>query len=268
MNWWDYASIFLVLILGVPHGGLDAAVARRVGCPNTSRAWLLFHATYILLSLLVVCLWWFFPLLSLSAFLLISVVHFGFSDITDYGSHWFPALVHGGLVSIAIPVLQSDSVEPIFSVLVGSSNANILLIVIENIFYLWTVLLLFYLFFALKQRTYRKPLIILMVMLFFAYSLPPLVTFAIYFCLSHSRGHLFRQWQRLPEKERSRAFKEILFYSLASWTIAAGAFFFLDESMFVDILRLTFIGLAALTVPHMLLVDYADRQLLRLENEK
>ena len=46
----DYLSIAAILLIGVPHGGLDGAVARRVGWPNSIRAWVTFHFSYILIA--------------------------------------------------------------------------------------------------------------------------------------------------------------------------------------------------------------------------
>ena len=54
MTSWDLAAIAAVLLIGVPHGGLDGAVARRIGWPEGLRAWLGFHLGYIALAALVV----------------------------------------------------------------------------------------------------------------------------------------------------------------------------------------------------------------------
>ena len=87
---------------------------------------------------------------------------------------------------------------------------------------------------------------------------PPLVGFAVYFCCVHSARHisgilgaLRRDMSRLAMINQAAAF------TLASW-VAGG----LAVCWFADIgdpqpvvMRVVFIGLAALTVPHMILVD-------------
>ena len=123
MTSWDMLAIAAILLLGVPHGGLDGAIARRVGWPSGLMSWLSFHLAYIALAVLVTALWWLFPLISLGVFLLISALHFGASDIANTGTDWLPWIAHGGLVCIAIPNLQPGLVEPIFTVLVNADNA-------------------------------------------------------------------------------------------------------------------------------------------------
>ena len=86
MTGWDLFAVAAILILGVPHGGLDGAIARRTGWPAGTVSWLGFHLGYIGLAALVTGLWWLFPLPSLALFLLISGLHFGASDIGYPGS--------------------------------------------------------------------------------------------------------------------------------------------------------------------------------------
>ena len=84
------------------------------------------------------------------------------------------------------------------------------------------------------------------------------MSFALYFCLWHSRSHTLRIWQGIEEKsERRRSFIEAAIYSLMAWTGALIFLLFFQGPLSASIVQLTFIGLAALTVPHMLLVDLA-----------
>ena len=43
MTSWDLAAIGAIIFIGVPHGGLDGAVARRIGWPNGMMAWIGFN---------------------------------------------------------------------------------------------------------------------------------------------------------------------------------------------------------------------------------
>ncbi|MGB0450115.1 MAG: Brp/Blh family beta-carotene 15,15'-dioxygenase [Porticoccaceae bacterium] len=263
-------AIAAILLIGVPHGGLDGAVARRAGWPSGTVPWILFHLTYLLLAAAVVGLWWLYPLPSLVFFLLISALHFGSSDIRHISppftrAAWLPLLAHGGLVAIAIPAFQSSAVEPLFAVLVGADNSVWLLKLIDQLLLPWAACLFFYLIYAAYQPRWQRALCNLSLLIALAYLLPPLVSFALYFCLWHSRSHMQRIWKGIAQDQRRRSAIETLIYSLLSYA-AAALFFVLHsdaaETSAPSLVQLTFIGLAALTVPHMFLVDfiYAQRE--------
>ena len=266
MTSWDLAAIVVVLLFGVPHGGLDGAVARRIGWPQGTTAWFGFHIGYIMLAALVVWFWWQWPILGLAIFLIISALHFGQSDIASIpastndrlNNRWLPLLAHGGLVSIAIPSFQQADVEPVFALLVGDKGASMLLQLIGALFLPWLLSFAGYAVYALKNPAWRKPLNSLITQLILVFLLPPLIGFALYFCFWHSRSHILRIWQSIEDdSERRCSFIEAAIYSLIAWTAALLFLVFFQESLSASIIQLTFIGLAALTVPHMLLVDLA-----------
>ena len=262
MTSWDFASLVAIFLFGVPHGGFDAAIARRSGWSmDGPLSWIIFHLVYIALAIIVGVLWWIFPLISLSLFLLISGYHFGASDIANEGSDWLPWLSHAGLVPIAIPSLNSEEVKPIFSILTGSAEAaDFLLSIIQFFFVAWMICCIGYCFFALRKKNYGIPLVGLVFMIAIIGLLPPLVSFAMYFCLWHSRGHILRLWNSMQDGRRLAATQEAIVYTLSSWFIALVFFFYLSGPLTDVILQLTFIGLAALTWPHMILVDYMDKR--------
>ena len=262
MTNWDIAALVAIILLGVPHGGFDAAIARRSGWQMSGAfSWLGFHFAYLLLAIAVAILWWWFPLLTLGGFLLISGLHFGASDIAETGSDWLPWLAHGGLVPIAIPSLNPEAVRPIFSILLGSAEAvDVLLSIIQLLFIGWIIFCVGYCFFCLYKKHYSKPLVGLVIMIVIISLLPPLVSFAVYFCLWHSRGHILRLWDSLQQGKRLATAQEAITYTLLSWLTAVGVFFYLSGPLTDIMLQLTFIGLAALTWPHMILVDYMDKR--------
>ena len=257
----DFVALVAIFLFGVPHGGFDAAIARRSGWQMDGRlSWVIFHVIYVALALAVALLWWWFPLFSLGLFLLVSGYHFGASDIADIGGDWLPWIAHGGLVPIAIPSINLEAVKPIFSILIGAYEADILLSIIRIIFFVWLLALIAYCFFALYKKQYGKSLIGLVAIIAIAVLLPPLVCFAVYFCFWHSRGHIARLWHSLHKNKRLAAVQEAIAYTLLAWIGAVIFFFYLSGSLSDILLQLTFIGLAALTWPHMILVDYMDRR--------
>ena len=257
MSSWDYIAIAGILIAGVPHGGFDGAVARRTGWAILKRSTLAFHASYILLAALVAVAWLSAPGIILALFLFISAIHFGSSDIRSVTKPWqwqcfLPLIAHSGLVCIAIPGLHPELVLRLFNILVGETNA---LAILGGIVYV--------VYASLVKEWWRSAALlgILLVMFFW---LDPLVSFAIYFCFVHSPQHSLRIWRSLTPNDQRRCFLEAAAYTTTAWIIALLLMAWLHKASGIDfdslLIQLTFIGLASLTVPHMILVDMIDRQ--------
>ena len=88
--------------------------------------------------------------------------------------------------------------------------------------------------------------------------LPPLPAFAAYFCLIHSFHHIKRIFPTLLNfMDKRKAITFMVLFSFFSWVVGIiGVYYILDFYDFSEsVLKVTFIGLAALTVPHMILVD-------------
>ena len=174
----DYIAIAAVLIIGVPHGGLDGAVARRVGWALNLAGWLTFHIAYVAIAVLVTVIWWWFPATSLGVFLLISAVHFGVSDIRHImqlgKNHWLPVLAHGGLVAIAIPAFHTEEVVAIFSILVGDTGAQSLISIIAAVLKPYLLIVTAYLLYSIKNDKWRITAANLVVLLLIAYWAAPL----------------------------------------------------------------------------------------------
>ena len=74
-------ALFFVMIIGLPHGALDGAIALGLGYGKNFKKIFLFLSSYILLALLALALWTLSPAISLFFFLIYSLVHFGLGDI-------------------------------------------------------------------------------------------------------------------------------------------------------------------------------------------
>tara|TARA_B100001758_G_scaffold200994_1_gene179891 strand:+ start:58 stop:294 length:237 start_codon:yes stop_codon:yes gene_type:complete len=64
--------------------------------------------------------------------------------------------------------------------------------------------------------------------------------------------------RKLSKKERHQAKKETMIYSMVTFLLIFSSAYYVSDNKMIseDLLRITFIALAALTVPHMILVDY------------
>jgi len=259
LNWWDYIAIFSIIFIGIPHGALDGAISITLGYTKKLRLQLYFILTYILVSCLVITLWYFLPVITLILFLLTSIFHFGCGDLNWNKSkiYLIGGYVHGGLIVFGIIFLNKIEVNRFFEILSGDQLSLLWTSLYIGLFF-W-IIALTYIFFNYREinisNHYLKlTLFILLTVLI----LPPLPAFAIYFCLIHSFHHIRRIIPTLLDfMEKQKAIFLMILFSILSWVACGIAFYYLSKlNTYPDtIIKVTFIGLAALTFPHMILVD-------------
>ena len=259
LNWWDYGALFSIIFIGIPHGAFDGAIAIALGYSKKIKIQLSFIFIYILIATVVVFVWIYFPVFSLTLFLFLSIFHFGLGDL-----EWKKNIVyildgyfHGGLIVFGIIFLNKNDVDIFFSALSGS-DLSLLWYSLYAGALVWLVITVYLSFYNRKQvfsKNYLKLVfpILLIILLF-----PALPAFALYFCLIHSWKHVSRIVPTLFNfTTRSNVFFLMILFSLLSWIAGfAGIYYIFDEYGFSNsVLKITFIGLASLTVPHMILVD-------------
>ena len=248
-----------IVMIGLPHGAYDGAVAIHLGIIKRFSSFVKFMIIYVALAALVVTIWMIAPIISLIIFLTISMLHFGAGDIKNgQGVLGFSeALAHGGLAIVGISQFHRSEVDEIFSYLINSDTTYVWLAIdiltVATIFAIITCVLQ-----ALNNSKWSVTVLELLLLGIVYAVAPPLLGFAIYFCCVHSARHFKKIYTSIKQSVSTTSIRNqaILFTSI-SW-IAAGIAFW----MFADfanpgptIMRITFIGLAALTVPHMLLID-------------
>ena len=109
-----------------------------------------------------------------------------------------------------------------------------------------------------KMKLSRNYISLIIIIIIVITLFPPLPAFAIYFCLIHSFNHMKRVVPTLLNfMEKGKAISLMITLSVLSWLGGAVALYYiLNLNIFPEaILKVTFIGLAALTFPHMILVD-------------
>ena len=248
-------AVALIALVGLPHGALDPVVAHRHGLITDIASGIRFTLAYLLLAAAVVAVWIRFPLFALGAFLLISAVHFGrdWQRKTGFGGFGYGAAILG-LPGLAQPA----EVTRIFSLLLFDAAPAAALSLLQG---LGTAgLLLLCLDYGRLSRGMLAELLLLTAA---AALLPPLWYFVLYFCALHSPRHLRDEFRRLSGQQRFYAALTMLVTTLAALLIAAVSGVHLKqfyESVNVMLYPLVFIGLAALTVPHMCLLEWAGRR--------
>ena len=259
LNWWDYIAIFSIIFIGIPHGALDGAISITLGYTKKLRFQLYFILTYILVSCLVITLWYFLPVITLILFLLTSIFHFGCGDLNWNKSkiYLIGGYVHGGLIVLGIIFLNKIEVNRFFEILSGDQLSLLWTSLYIGLFF-WIIALTYIFFNYRKINISNHYLKLTLFILLTVLILPPLPAFAIYFCLIHSFHHIRRIIPTLLDfMEKQKAIFLMIIFSILSWVACGIAFYYLSKlNTYPDtIIKVTFIGLAALTFPHMILVD-------------
>ena len=152
----DVFALALIVFLGIPHGSLDGVIARRLGWSKNLIEQISFNVIYLSIAILVVIVWFYMPLISLSIFLVISGIHFGMSDISKIqntgSSYYFPLISHAGLIPVALPVIQKDYVIEVFTILSNNTASKIIFSTLETIFPLYLVIVSAYFFYSIYNK--------------------------------------------------------------------------------------------------------------------
>ncbi|MEQ8587318.1 MAG: Brp/Blh family beta-carotene 15,15'-dioxygenase [Thalassobaculaceae bacterium] len=251
-----------VLVFGIPHGAFDRISIQGPLRPSRDGllAALRFFLAYAALAGAFAGFWLLVPQVALPAFLLLSVFHFGAGDCQD-GPIWRRVLqlvAHGGAVVTLIPAFHPAEVTEIFGFLSDSGTARALVSGLSTALQIWLAVALIYSAFALASRRHRWRAGELLVVAAGCALLPPMLGFLLYFTVFHGPRHLANvlDADALKREHNAAVLAEagaISAISLVAFVaiMAAGGDWLAAEST----LRTLFIFLAALTIPHMLLVD-------------
>ncbi|MDC0093254.1 Brp/Blh family beta-carotene 15,15'-dioxygenase [Alphaproteobacteria bacterium] len=259
LNWFDYLSLFLIIFVGIPHGALDGAISVTLGYSKRFILQLGFFVTYLSISAFVIIMWYFFPVESLIFFLFISIFHFGCGDLDweNNKTYLINGYFQGGLVILGIIFFNRMEVNYFFSVLSGEQLSLLWKCLYLGMLF-WLSALIFIICNLKKMKFSRYYTFLILFICLVITTLPPLPAFAIYFCFIHSFHHIKRVVPKLLNfMERRKAISLMITLSVMSWLGGGLALYYiLNLDIFPNaILKVTFIGLAALTFPHMILVD-------------
>lgn len=241
-----------VATFGLSHGSLDWALARHWGIRRTFTESIIFITSYAMIVLITLGLWSWVPTIALVIFLVMSVFHFANDWRNEITTN--SALILG-LSTVTVPgIAYQKEILDIFKLLITDSSALHLSHFLHIVGFLSLAASSLI---AIQQfkisRFFSLEIITLLVI---GVVLPPIIYFSIYFCVLHSTKHMF-------------AMKEIGLYQhffQTTWSavwptvvcIIVGACFCYQEntlSFSESLIRNTFIGLAALTVPHWILLE-------------
>lgn len=244
--------IGLIVLLGVPHGAFDPLFAQRLHALSGLRDWSLFTLAYTLPALLVALLWQTAPGFFLGGFLLLSLLHF--SGDPEAGSSVFFRFVYGGLVIVLPALLHADEVARLFGMLADQESATVLAHWLHLAAWPWLLATLPAALLALREH--RPAVLEMLAVAVLAVLAPPLVAFTIFFCGMHGARHVLRTLAYAGPGAVHGALRSAALPLLGAAVLFAAALWcWRDVVLEERLVRLIFIGLAALTVPHMALIE-------------
>lgn len=257
-----------IALFGLAHGGADPWLLHLIGRMRGWRAVLWFGAYVALAAAFVIVVLW-QPVLALGLFLLLSIWHFGRSDAPFQGfGRGSAAIWLAGSIPIIGPMFgHPGQTGQLFAWLLGTNTAT----VIEIVTWLGPVLMLAWIigFGMVWLQTglngdYRG-ILELLALAAAMILLAPIIAFTFYFCVVHSTRHFMEILATSAPLSRPRQAWLFLLRQAAPATVIAIAmgtiaWWFLGSNralpdMTADAVRVLFWGLAALTVPHVMVVE-------------
>jgi Brp/Blh family beta-carotene 15,15'-monooxygenase len=241
----------LVALLGVPHGALDPIFAMKFYQLSSPLRWTAFLTGYIFLACLVVLAWWYAPYVFLWAFLVFSLIHFS-GDLRQE-TPILAQVLYGG-ASIVLPAaLHQQELGHLFTLLIGDESGHSLAFTLHILAWPWLTGL------ALESlrifKIDRQTVLEMGAVTAIATLLSPLIAFTIFFCFMHSARHIVRT--QIYTAASIRVLVSVASGPLLGVVVLGGTawVFFPPSEMDSRVIQFVFVGLAALTVPHMCLVE-------------
>ncbi len=259
--------VLFVAVLGVPHGALDPLVAYEAGIARNRVEMVRFLCVYLLQAAAMLFAWWLFPVLAFVLFLLISVQHFSGDWKEDFPA--WQRLAGATTVIGGPPLFHPTETARIFAVLIPESTVlwlmpSLKLLGAVAIFALVLNALAITLTAASPRRYSWRSALELLSLPLLAWALPPLAFFVVYFCGLHSPRHFLETTEQLRVRP-SVVLAVTIGITLVTLGFCLAAFLLLrPDSVDARLVQIVFIGLAALTVPHMLLMERAKPRAAQL----
>lgn len=266
---------FSIVLVGIPHGALDHLIAANVfEQGNRLIDHLKFYGWYIVLMVFIAGLWFIYPEAGLLLFLIISVLHFGQADIegfyhADHQHEVSQLMMNSTAISRGIMIIGlilsafPNQVLPILEAAVGTKSWFTNWLSESSHVLKWGVILQYgviaLLFLKTSILSQNKKLFfivdsILITILFL--TVPPLASFAVYFALWHSIGHIGEITSYFKGIDQPLTlvvfYMKALPFSLVSFA-GLGVLLFVTQSLSMEnqIISLTFVLISVLTLPHM-----------------
>ena len=242
----------LILVLGAPHGSLDALLVSRRGLVSSKLGWTVFVASYLAFAAVVVAMRWALPGLFLALFLAVSLVHFSGDPLP--GARIATRILYSGAI-LALPTLRyADDVRHLFALLAGDGPAQLGVSALHFLALPWALALFGVALAAMRSDGLAGlELAALGGLMLFA---PPLLGFTVFFCGMHGARHVLRTLDDCGPGLSRGVMAALVVPTLAVLLLLATAWHFLrGQPIEAKVIQVVFVALAALTLPHMAIVE-------------
>jgi Brp/Blh family beta-carotene 15,15'-monooxygenase len=254
-------------VFGLSHGGADTSILKKLTAASKSGLPLLLLA-YVLASLAFVALIWTLPLLALLVFLGMSVWHFGYTDeaFLSSGRDLLLRCLSGSMAVLGPILGHPQQTSELFSWLVKIETSAVLNVLV------WMGPLLAGLWllgfgYTVFRRSNRPSLRVLAEWCLVGATLivlPPLLSFAFYFCVIHSMRHFLAISEHrllsnqkglikaFPARKMIPSALDALVLAFVAW----GMIVLMESapSLLAEAVRVMLWALAALTFPRAIIV--------------
>jgi beta-carotene 15,15'-dioxygenase len=257
--------IAVVAVLGIPHGALDHLVADAIDGGHDAASRRRFLGRYVIAMAAVGVVWLVAPPIALATFLLLSVHHFGQSDLAHLripGARGLTLQWSRGLFLVGLPlVAHLRTVAPVIERLGGGDPTNWPWL--SEAWVTWSTLIVLQhvvigalIVPEVSWHAARRQAVSVGVLTSLFLATDPLVGFAVYFGLWHSFGHLLALADVLDAghpRSLVRLAAPMTAISLGALAVTAGGLSLTGRlELFVPAV---FVGVSMLTVPHMVVVE-------------
>jgi len=241
------AIVFLIIMsFGVSHGASDSIVIWDTFSKLKAKALAFF--TYLFIVFLGLFLWFQSPALGLIILLLMSIFHFGESDLAYLKKASRSIKLSWGFAMTLLPIIFFErDVKAIFDLLVNFDISLKIFFVLKilTLFFICNFLFLVYISNVIKRKDKTFLFLEFLITIFLASFLEPLYWFIIYFCFLHGiRALIYLGINSL---------RDLIFLTIFTLPVTFFAYFLLYKNLQIEYLNTIFSILMALTISHMLL---------------
>ena len=258
--------IFVLILFGVPHGALDLYIDQHLNKTNANQK--LFLLKYLANILLYATVWYFFPIVALIIFILITSYHFGEIDWMGKANNIVHKIIYTLLGFAWILFLLTKNINFALDVFLTMGRSTIHkgpLIQLANNIYPFTLITLFIVYIGLfifkeyfftKSVYYYYSLAQTMILILFVLYMPLWISFAFYFGFWHSLLSFDKIRISFDIPNTLKGWGGLLFksapFSIMAWFgFAYITFLTLNSKDASGVFTLLFISLSVLALPHL-----------------